>query len=182
MRKEFRRQAEHIVRNSGINFVFPAHLDFSAMPPIQFIYPYHIDYLHSYGQDSPFFLGLKQKKLLGSLCATCNYRYATPRGTCLTCGNKTTWFELPSSGLVHAFTVCHFGSEAFIHQTPYALALVEFSGVDTLFLSRLKMVDMGNPSLDWIGMPVIFRFSRRVGKEKYIPSVTDVWFVPSSLK
>src|SRR5689334_11003769 len=47
---------------------------------------YEIDYIHSYAQDSPFFAGLAQKKLLGSRCPACGYAYATPRSHCMECG------------------------------------------------------------------------------------------------
>ncbi len=48
-----------------------------------------IDYLHSYGPDTPFFLGLAQGKLLGSHCTACDRRFATPRGHCMECGGRT---------------------------------------------------------------------------------------------
>ena len=41
---------------------------------------YEIDYTHSYAQDSPWFIGLSQGKLLGSRCGACSYTFATPRG------------------------------------------------------------------------------------------------------
>ncbi|HSE15306.1 MAG TPA: hypothetical protein VLB08_06905, partial [Candidatus Deferrimicrobium sp.] len=34
------------------------------MSPIVIKQPYNIEYIHSYGQDSPFFAGLSNKKLL----------------------------------------------------------------------------------------------------------------------
>lgn len=98
---------------------------------------YEIDYIHSYAQDSPFFAGLTKKRLLGSKCAGCDYIYATPRGHCMECGAKTDWFDLPLEGKIHTFTTCHFGGEAFLKETPFTLILVEFAGVNTLFLSRL---------------------------------------------
>ena len=42
---------------------------------------YEIDYRHSYAQDSPFFVGLSQGRLLGSRCTGCQYMYATPTVT-----------------------------------------------------------------------------------------------------
>jgi uncharacterized OB-fold protein len=132
---------------------------------------YEIDYLHSYAQDSPFFAGLAGKKLLGSRCTACGYVYATPRGHCMECGAATGWFELPQKGLVHTFTTCHFGSEAFLKETPFTLVLVEFDGVDTLFLSRLVGAE---PDEVAIGMPVRARFLRNC---KFKP--TDVYFVPA---
>ncbi len=134
---------------------------------------YEIDYLHSYAQDSPFFRGLSQGKLLGSRCDTCQYTYATPRAACMYCGKPTRWVELPLEGKVHSYTTCYFGSEAFLKETPYHLVLVEFDGVDTLFLSRLIGVDSDQEI--YIGMPVRARFRRN---SKF--QATDVYFVPIS--
>jgi uncharacterized OB-fold protein len=138
--------------------------------PIIIKHHYEIDYLHSYAQDSPFFAGLANKKLLGSRCTACGYCYATPRGHCMECGAATEWFELPQQGRIHTYTTCYFGGEAFLEETPFTLVLVEFDGVDTLFLSRLIGAD---PDEAAIGMEVKARFLRN---SKFKP--TDVYFVP----
>ena len=132
---------------------------------------YEIDYVHSYAQDSPFFAGLARKKLLGSRCTGCGYRYATPRGHCMECGAPTEWFSLPLEGRIHTYTTCYFGGEAFLKETPFTLILVEFDGADTLFLSRLVGTEPDEVS---IGMPVHARFQRNC---KFI--ATDVYFVPA---
>lgn len=139
--------------------------------PIVVKHHYEIDYLHSYAQDSPFFAGLAKRKLLGSRCNACGYTYATARGHCMECGGATAWTELPLTGRVHTWTVCYYGGEAFLKETPFTLILVEFDGVDTLFLSRL--VGAG-PDEVAIGMPVTARFLRNA---KFKP--TDVYFVPA---
>jgi len=131
---------------------------------------YEIDYIHSYAQDSPFFAGLAKGKLLGSQCTKCRYTYATPRFYCMQCGSKTDWIELPQQGQVHTFTTCYYGGEAFLGETPFTLILVEFEGVNTLFLSRLKGVE---PQEVRIGMPVKAQFVKR---PKF--KVTDVYFAP----
>jgi uncharacterized OB-fold protein len=135
-------------------------------------YPYSINYIHSYAEDTPFFLGLANGELKGSKCtgADCGFVYATPRGHCMVCGNPTEWVDLPKTGKVHSWTTCHFGSEAFLKETPYNLAMVEFDGVGSLLLVRLK--DCVESDL-WVGMPVEARFDP---KPKY--SITDIWFVP----
>jgi uncharacterized OB-fold protein len=132
---------------------------------------YEIEYRHSYAQDSPFFIGLTKGQLLGSRCRGCGYTYATPRAHCMSCGKPTTWHELPLTGRVHTYTTCYYGGELFLKETPFTLILVEFDGVDTLFLSRLKGVE---PDAVFIGLPVAARFAK-------IPSfrVTDVWFEPA---
>ena len=137
-------------------------------------YPYSIEYIHSYAEDSPFFLALAEGRLLGSQCtkAGCRFLFATPRGHCMVCGSATEWKELPRTGRLHSWTTCHFGSEAFLKETPYNLALVEFEGVGSLLLARLK--DAVQDDL-YVGMPVEARFDP---KPKF--SITDVWFVPQS--
>jgi len=147
--------------------------DLENLTPIIIKEPYHIDYIHSYGQDSPFFAGLANKKLLGTECEDCHTKFATPRLSCNECGSKCRWIELPQKGKVHTFTVCYFGSEAFLKETPFVLALIEFSGIDTLFLTRLVGLNPNKPSLDWIGMNVKAKFVRN---SKFKP--TDVYFIP----
>lgn len=134
---------------------------------------YTIDYRHSYAQDSPFFVGLTKGKLLGSRCSACGGTYATPRSHCMGCGAPTVWHALPLHGRVHTFTTCHYGGERFLKDTPFTLILVEFDGIDTLFLSRLKGVP---PDAVRIGLPVVARFAKT-------PSwrVTDVWFEPADM-
>jgi uncharacterized OB-fold protein len=163
------------------NVPFPRKLDeaglalLKEMAPIIIKQPYQIDYIHSYGQDSPFFAGLANRVLLGCRAPETGYTYATPRGHDMYSGQETTWVKLPDEGRVHAFTVCHFGSEEFLPQTPFVLALIEFEGADTLFLTRLVGVDPNAASLDWIGMKVRAQYLRN---SKFKP--TDVYFVPAS--
>jgi uncharacterized protein len=137
-------------------------------------FPYFINYIHSYAQDTPFFLGLAEGKLRGSRCPKkgCGRVYATPRGHCMQCGTATVWTELPAQGRVHSWTTCHFGSEAFLKETPYNLCLVEFEGVDSLLMARLK--DCTEEEI-FVGMPVEARFDPQ---PKYL--ISDVLFVPKA--
>ncbi|MBN1963071.1 MAG: Zn-ribbon domain-containing OB-fold protein [Anaerolineae bacterium] len=161
------------------NVPFPAVLDTAAlaslktMRPIIIKQPYAIDYIHSYGQDSAWFAGLANAVLLGCQDPATGYTYATPRGHDMYSGSETDWIVLPTTGTIHAFTVCYFGSEEFLPQTPFVLALVEFESADTLLLVRLLGFDPDRPSLDWIGQRVVAKFRRN---SKFKP--TDVYFVP----
>jgi uncharacterized OB-fold protein len=161
---------------------FPVETDPEAlaflkrMAPLRIEQKYEITYLHSYGQDSPWFAGVTNGRLLGTQEPEGGYTYATPRGHGMYSGKETSWVDLTDrAARVHAFTVCHFGSEEFLPETPFVLALVEFDGVDTLFLTRLVGLDPQAASIDWIGMPVKPRFLR-IAKLK----PTDVYFVPAS--
>lgn len=135
-------------------------------------YPYSINYIHSYAEDSPFFLALAEGKLRGSRCTRkrCRFVFATPRSHCMVCGAPTEWIDLPDRGRLHSWTTCHFGSEAFLKETPYNLALVEFEGAGSLLLVRLK--DCTESDI-YVGMPVVAKFDP---SPRY--SITDVWFVP----
>ncbi len=161
------------------NVPFPSALSEEAlealkhMGPIIVKQPYQIDYIHSFGQDSPFFAGLANRVMLGNRDPQSGYTYATPRGHDMYSGAQTDWVVLPEEGTIHAFTVCHFGSEEFLPQTPFVLILVDFEGADTLFLARLVGVDPNAASLDWIGTKVRARYVRN---SKFKP--TDVYFVP----
>lgn len=162
------------------NLPFPTVLSDEAlallkqMTPVQIEQAYQITYLHSYGQDSPFFAGLTNGVFLGCRDPRTGYTYATPRGHDMATGEPTQWVVLPGEGRVHAFTVCYFGSEAFLPECPFVLALIEFAGADTLFLTRLMGVDPEHPSLDWIGMKVQARYLRNSQLKP-----TDVYFVPA---
>ena len=157
------------------NVPFPKDLNqLKEMAPIIIKQPYQIDYIHSFGQDSPFFAGLANGKLLSTKCPECKYAYGTPRLHCMYCGSECDWVELPREGYIHAFTVCHYGSEEFLKETPFILILVEWPKVDTLFLARLVGVDPMKASLDWIGMKVRAQFKRN---SQFKP--TDVYFVPA---
>jgi len=136
--------------------------------------PYNVNYIHSYAEDSKFFLGLAEGKLLGSECTNCHYRYATPRSHCMNCGQETKWFQLPLEGRVHSWTTCYFGSEEFMKETPFNLALVEFDGVNSFLLSRLEGVKEKDI---FIGMQVKAEFRR---KPRYL--ISDVHFVPAKAK
>jgi uncharacterized OB-fold protein len=146
------------------------------MAPLQIEQEYRITYLHSYAQDSPWFAAASNKQLLATQEADTGYTYATPRGHDMYTGQETEWIDISDrEASIHAFTVCHFGSEEFLPETPFVLILVAYEGVDTLFLARLMGVDPMAASLDWIGMKIEPRFLRN---SKLKP--TDVYFIPAN--
>lgn len=148
--------------------------DLKKAGPLQIEQRYGIHYLHSYGQDSPFFAALTNRVFLGCRDPESGYTYATPRGHDMYTGCETDWVRLADRGKIHAFTVCQFGGEEFLSETPFILILVEFEGADTLFLGRLMGVDPDHAGLDWIGMEVESRYLRNSQLKP-----TDVYFVPA---
>jgi uncharacterized OB-fold protein len=169
-----KRMEENLDGPVVYNFPFPTGDDLSAlkeMSPIVTKFPYQIDYNYSYGQDSPFFAALSNKRFIVNRDKETGYTYATPRGHDMYTGQETEWVEIEPVGQIHAFTVCHFGSEAFLPECPYVLIQVEFEACDTLFLGRLIGVDPADATLDWIGKQVRGRFLRN---SKLKP--TDIYF------
>lgn len=96
-----------------------------------------------------------------------------PAGTECIRGKKHSGCACPAKEPSTPFTVCRYGSEEFLPETPFVLVLVEFDDADTLFLGRLLGVDPDAAGLDWIGMKVRAKYLRN---SKLKP--TDVYFVP----
>ena len=96
----------------------------TGFDPLTLQWRYTVEYNVSYAEDSPFFHALGRGKLLGSHCPRCNYRYATPRAHCMSCGGRTEWFELPLEGRVHSWTTCHFSGEPYLAECPFMLGLI----------------------------------------------------------
>jgi len=165
---------ENLEGTTVFNLPFPKGKDLSSlkeMSPIVIKYPYSIEYNYSYGMDSPFFAALTNKRFIVNREPESGYTYATPRGHDMYSGKETEWVEIEPKGVIHAFTVCHFGSEAFLPETPFILIQVEFEECDTLFLGRLLGVDPNQANINWIGKPVQGRYRRN---SKLQP--TDIYF------
>ena len=71
---------------------------------------------------------------------------------------------------MHSWTICHFSGEPYLAECPFALGLIEFEGVDTLFMTRLAGIEQPR-----IGMAVRAQFRR-----KQTWSVNDVYFVEAN--
>lgn len=138
--------------------------------PLQVGRHYEIDYIHSYGEVSGFFTGLQKGKLMATRCPN-GHTWLPPRRDCGKCGLACEWFEAPTEGKVHTFSILHFAAEAFLDQVPFVLAYIELPGIDTVFLSRVEGVPVDKV---YIGMPVKAKFRR-------LPewSPNDVVFVPA---
>jgi uncharacterized OB-fold protein len=174
-KKEFPKRIEDNLQGTVVFSVpFPTGDDLSSlkqMSPIVIKQPYSIDYNFSYGQDSPFFAALANGRFIVSRELQTGYTYANPRAHDMYTGRETEWVEIKPEGRIHAFTVCYFGSEAFLPECPFVLIQVEFDECDTLFLGRLIGVDPDEANIKWIGKKVKGRFLRNA---KLKP--TDIYF------
>ena len=89
------KRVEHWIPEFGL----ARELDWlKNMAPIQIEQPYSIVYLHSYAQDSPWFAGLTNKKILANRDPESGYTYAQPRGHDMYSGEETEWIDITSDG------------------------------------------------------------------------------------
>src|SRR3989454_12821969 len=82
-----------------------------AVDPLTIRVHFEGDYIHSYKQDTPFFHGLAKRKLLGSHCPKCDYKFATPRVHCMYCGGATEPSEVPTGGRGRSRPVRYFAAQ-----------------------------------------------------------------------
>src|SRR2546425_12228580 len=107
-----------------------------AVDPLTVRAHFEVDYIHSYKQDTPFFHGLAKRKLLGSHCPKCNYKFATPRVRCMYCGGPTQWIELPTQGRGHFWDGCYFSAPEVLQEVAFTVPLGWFYGVVNTFFFR----------------------------------------------
>jgi uncharacterized OB-fold protein len=105
----------------------------SKTEPLTIVKDYRIRYQSTLGEVSKFFLDMVNRgKIMGTRCDKCGTTYIPPYPHCPNCFNKTTWVEMPSNGVVEAFTVCYTQPSQFKRKLPYIIAYVRLEGADTL--------------------------------------------------
>ncbi|MGC8610560.1 MAG: Zn-ribbon domain-containing OB-fold protein [Thermoplasmata archaeon] len=154
--------------------------------------PYHINYKHSYGKVSPYFVGLKNKKLLGTICrnkekhrSKTELLFLPPRADCPECmAEIKEWVDLTNNEFrIYTYTIAYFAGESFLNQVPYILINVEVVGYDTSYsklTSTLVINEPGEinikPEEIRIGMKVKPKF-----RDVPLESITanSLYFVPA---
>ena len=135
--------------------------------------PWDVMYSHSYGRVSPFFLGLLEKKLMGTKCPKCGDVFCPPRAHCwrISCRlQETDWVEMPLKGTLHSYSIMGFSGEAFLDDLPFMLAYVRPDGCNTMIAARLTGIDPWDAECD---MRVNIKF---IKDPKGNPM--DLYFVP----
>jgi len=86
-------------------------------------------------EESKFFRGLAEGRILGQRCPTCQKVYVPPRGACPVDGVPTTdEVELPDRGTVTTFCIVNVPFQGQKIQPPYVSAYVLLDGADIAFL------------------------------------------------
>ena len=86
-------------------------------------------------EESKFFRGLAEGRILGQRCPTCEKVYVPPRGACPVDGVPTTdEVELPDKGTVTTYCIVNVPFLGQKIQPPYVSAYVLLDGADIAFL------------------------------------------------
>ncbi len=100
------------------------------------ITPVDLDYLYAAsGEESAFYRGLAQGRILGQRCPSCGKVYVPPRSACPTDGTPTTdEVELSDTGTVTTFCIVNVPFLGQRITPPYVSAYVLLDGADIAFL------------------------------------------------
>jgi len=97
-----------------------------------------MEFLYTAGPGlDPFFNGLKDGKLIGSVCSGCNKTFFPSRMFCEVCfGEHKSTQDLPNEGDVESFTTLYEGTDGKPLPSPETYIMVRFSGVEGGLLHR----------------------------------------------
>ena len=71
---------------------------------------------------------LEEGKVMATKCDKCGAVYFPPRMDCTKCfTSKVSWFDVGDKGKLLTYTTVNYGPLGFENDTPYTLALVEFT-------------------------------------------------------
>ena len=117
-------------------------------------FPVH--YLYTVGiAGERFFNGLKDKKLVGNTCQSCETTYLPPKIYCEDCFDELgddTYQELDHKGTLFSFTKVFYNFRGVKLDTPYYMALIKVNGSDTTFFH--KLVNVSEPGIGMELKPV----------------------------
>jgi uncharacterized OB-fold protein len=116
----------------------------TARPPVAgIITPVNLDYLYEASpEESSFFRGLAEGRILGQRCPKCLKVYVPPRGACPVDGVPTAEeVELPDHGIVTTFCIVNVPFLGQRIAPPYVSAYVLLEGADIAFLHLIQGVD-----------------------------------------
>jgi uncharacterized OB-fold protein len=129
---------------AGDDVVAPSASIESGEPEITgMISPVHLDYVYAASpEESKFFRGLAEGRLVGQRCPKCQKVYVPPRGACPVDGVPTAEeVELPDRGTVTTYCVVNVPFQGQQIPIPYVSAYVLLDGADIAFLHLILECD-----------------------------------------
>jgi uncharacterized OB-fold protein len=120
-----------------------ASMEFGAPEITGIISPVNLAYDYAASpEETKFFRGLAEGRLLGQRCPKCEKVYIPPRGACPVDGVPTTdEVELPDRGTVTTFCIVNVPFLGQKIEPPYVSAYVLLDGADIAFLHLILDID-----------------------------------------
>jgi uncharacterized OB-fold protein len=120
-----------------------ASMEFGAPEITGIVSPVRLAYDYAASpEESKFFRGLAEGRLLGQRCPKCQKVYVPPRGACPVDGVPTAEeVELPDRGIVTTYCVVNVPFQGQQIPIPYVSAYVLLDGADIAFLHLILDID-----------------------------------------
>ena len=154
-----------------------ATLPEKSLEPAFYEQTWDLAYRHALGDTvGTFFAGLKEKRLLGRRCDTCERVLFPPRSFCDRCHEPTgEWVELETSATLEMFTIVTEPFPGMLVDPPYVLAYARPDGADTAAVSYIQGMDLSDvrraaAELNGIDKVTIRFIENPEGR------ATDIWF------
>jgi uncharacterized OB-fold protein len=104
--------------------------------------PMDLDYCYTAGQSTARFLRhVKEGRIVGQRCPSCNKVYVPPRGCCSGCGVVTEEeVEVSQKGTLERFTIVHIPIHDSAVPPPFILSYILLDGADIAFMHLVSGV------------------------------------------
>ena len=135
----------------SMDYIKEEYIKTRTMPANWYLTSYEFKFNITHMQ--PFLEKLKQKKLVGLQCSSCNRIYFPPRQICGKCLVKPDrWVDLRETGRVASFTITYLKDPETGKIIERPIVCAQLDGADTSYPSQL------NPDIEfkdtYIGMPI----------------------------
>lgn len=115
-------------------------------------------YNHSQGEVSPYFEGLRNKRIMATECLTDGRIFLPPRGYCHECLAETTWIDYTKEAgksNIETSSIFHFSGEAWLDKLPLIMGFIQCGESSTT-------------------LPAIIRLTeKRETEKRYLKTLTD---------
>jgi len=145
--------------------------------PVFFEQTWDLEYRHALGETVGGFLqALRERKLLGRVCPSCDRVLFPARSFCDRCHTATgDWAIVGNTGVIEMFTIVYERFPGMLVDAPYVLCYALLEGADTAVAGYLRGVDLTDIAAAtkqiYTGVPI-----RVVFTDNPQGKVTDFWF------
>lgn len=155
----------------------PVEASRPSAEPVFFEQTWDLAYRHALGNTVATFLeGLRERRLLGRRCDSCERVLFPARSFCDRCHEPSgDWAELEPHGTLEMFTIVTEPFPGTLVEPPYILAYVRPDGADTAAVGYLKGLDLSDVRSAAAALATGTRVEVRF-RENPEGKMTDFWY------